>query len=87
MDAATLAIVLRATADRLTAMNPDTTMSANSLHSEVQLSVWDWHGIYNDAAVGRDITNTLTAVVDLPLTGTRAAYAERLREQYGAVTR
>ncbi|MFJ2675103.1 hypothetical protein [Streptomyces sp. NPDC087525] len=87
MDASTLDIVLRATADRLTAMNPDTAISAGALHSEVQLSVWDWHGIYNDAAVGRDITAVLTALADIPLTGTRGAYAERLREQAGAVTR
>ncbi|MFJ9214250.1 hypothetical protein [Streptomyces sp. NPDC102264] len=87
MDTATLDIVLRATADRLTAMTPDTTISASALHSEVQLSVWDWHGIYNDAQVGRDITAVLTALADIPLTGTRGAYAERLREQAGAVTR
>ncbi|RYJ26452.1 hypothetical protein CU044_3745 [Streptomyces sp. L-9-10] len=87
MDTATLDIVLGATADRLTAMNPDTTISAGALHSEVQLSIWDWHGIYNDAAVGRHITAVLTALADIPLTGTRGTYALRLREQYGAVTR
>ncbi|MCL7377455.1 hypothetical protein [Streptomyces sp. 35G-GA-8] len=87
MDAAALDIVLRATADRLTVMSPATAISVGALQSEVQLSVWDWHGIYNDAAVGRDITDTLAAVAELPLTGSRGAYAERLREQLGAVTR
>lgn len=87
MDSATLDIVLGATADRLTAMNPSTAMSPAALHSEVQLSVWDHHGTYNNAAVGRDITDTLTAVAELPLIGTRGAYAARIREQLGAVTR
>ncbi|MFD3917322.1 hypothetical protein [Streptomyces sp. NPDC058603] len=87
MDTTTLDMILRATADRLTAMNPDTTISANSLHSEVQLSVWNHHGTYNDTIVGRDITAVLTVLADIPLTGTRGAYAEQLRAQAGAVTR
>ncbi|MFD5033620.1 hypothetical protein ACFWM0_24915 [Streptomyces sp. NPDC058405] len=86
MEAATLAIVLRATADRLTAMHPDAAMSASVLRTEVQLSVWDHHGVYNNATVGRDINSALTAVAGLPLTGTRSLYALRLREQLGAVT-
>ncbi|MFF1957987.1 hypothetical protein ACFVWX_13475 [Streptomyces sp. NPDC058220] len=87
MDTAALDMVMRATADRLTAMHPDAAMSASVLRTEVQLSVWDHHGVYNNVRVGRDITSALTAVAGLPLTGTRAAYALRLREQLGAVTR
>lgn len=79
MDAAGIDIVLRATADRLAAMNPYAAMSPGALHREVQLSVWDHHGLYNGAKVGRDITAVLSAVADLPLTGTRDQYAARLR--------
>lgn len=78
--------ILRAAADRLTAMNPDTTMSRAALRTEVQLSVWDHHGTYNNTAVGRDITAVLAELAHIPLSGTRAAYAQRMREQYGAVT-
>ncbi|MFD8970520.1 hypothetical protein ACFV0C_36960 [Streptomyces sp. NPDC059568] len=88
MGTAPLSAVLAATADRLAAMNPAAPMSPAALHTEVQLSVWDWHGVYNDAVVGRDITAALTAVAALPLTGTRATYAADLRRQLAtAVTR
>ncbi|MFJ2209352.1 hypothetical protein [Streptomyces microflavus] len=74
-----LPAILTATADRLAQMTPHAAMSARALHCEVQLSVWDHHGLYNDVAVGRDITGTLAAIHDVPLTGTRAEYAALLR--------
>ncbi|MGW1295136.1 hypothetical protein [Streptomyces sp. NPDC002533] len=74
-----LPVILSAAADRLEQMTPRAAMSAHARHLEIQLSVWDHHGVYNNVAVGRDITAALTAVRDVPLTGTRAEYAARLR--------
>ncbi|CAO0836861.1 hypothetical protein SMICM17S_06097 [Streptomyces microflavus] len=74
-----LPAILTAPADRLDQMTPHAAMSARALHCEVQLSVWDHHGLYNDVTVGRDITGTLAAIHDVLLTGTRAEYAARLR--------
>ncbi|MER6635861.1 hypothetical protein ABT285_09890 [Streptomyces microflavus] len=74
-----LPAILTATADRLAQMTPHAAMSTRALHCEVQLSVWDHHGLYDNAVVGRDITGTLAAIHDVPLTGTRAEYAARLR--------
>ncbi|MGW5928057.1 hypothetical protein ACWF2L_17675 [Streptomyces anulatus] len=82
-----LPAILTATADRLEQMTPHAAMSDQARHREIQLSVWDHHGIYNDAVVGRDITGALAAVRDVPLTGTRAAYAARLRAASTAVAR
>ncbi|MFE2600136.1 hypothetical protein ACFXCZ_27215 [Streptomyces sp. NPDC059396] len=82
-----LGAVLGATADRLAAMNPATAMSPDALRTEVQLSVWDWHGVYNTAAVGRDITTTLAAAAELPIAGTRAQYADRLRQRFQPTVR
>ncbi|MFF1416544.1 hypothetical protein [Streptomyces sp. NPDC058280] len=62
MDAPALDMVLRATADRITAMHPDAAMSAGVLRTEVQLSVWDHHGTYSHVAVGRDITTRRRSV-------------------------
>ncbi|MEV6471583.1 hypothetical protein [Streptomyces sp. NPDC051657] len=76
--------ILRAAADRLEQMTPEATMSSRARFLEIQISVWDHHGIYNSAIVGRDITATLAAVHDLVLTGTRAEYAARLRRFVGA---
>lgn len=78
--------VLRNVAARLDAMNPGTIMSAGALHSEVQLAVWEYHGIYNDTIVGRDINTVLGAVRELPLVGTRAEYAMRIHLMLGAVS-
>lgn len=86
LDSAALDIVLRAVADRLDATNPGTIMSAARLHTEVQVAVWDWHGTYDNVAVGRDINTVLGTVHHLPLTGTRAEYALRLRLTLAAVT-
>ncbi|MBT2505139.1 hypothetical protein J7I98_04350 [Streptomyces sp. ISL-98] len=68
-------------------MNRRTRMSANSRFVEIQVAVWDYHGNYSSSTpeFGRDIVATLTAVRDLPLTGTRAEYAARLRLALGAV--
>ncbi|MEU4920203.1 hypothetical protein AB0G29_12690 [Streptomyces parvus] len=74
-----LPAILTATAERLERMTPQAAMSAHARHLEIQLSVWDHHGVYNNVAVGRDITAALTAIRDVPLTGTRAEYAARLR--------
>ncbi|NDZ63585.1 hypothetical protein [Streptomyces cyaneofuscatus] len=82
-----LPAILTATADRLEQMTPQAAMSEQARHTEIQLSVWGHHGVYNDAVVGRDITGTLAAVRDVPLTGTRAEYAARLRTAVLAVTR
>ncbi|MFE7128937.1 hypothetical protein [Streptomyces sp. NPDC057617] len=79
---AQLAPVLTATADRLTATNPSSAMSPAALHMGIQLSVWDRHGAYNTAAVGRDITTALAATAELPIAGTRAQYADRLRQRF-----
>ncbi|MFI2358168.1 hypothetical protein ACH5AG_26260 [Streptomyces anulatus] len=62
-------------------------MSEHAGRLEIQLSVWDHRGVYNDVAVGRDVTAALAAVRDVPLTGTRAAYAARLRAVSTAVAR
>lgn len=82
-----LPAILTAAAGRLEQMTPQAAMSEHARHLEIQLSVWDHHGVYNDVAVGRDITATLAAVRDVPLTGTRAAYAARLRTAATAVNR
>ncbi len=74
-----LPVILTAAADRLEQMTPQAAMSAHARHLEIQISVWDHHGVYNSAAVGRDITAALAAIRDVPLTGTRAEYAARLR--------
>lgn len=74
-----LPAILTAAADRLDQMTPNAAMSVQARHCEVQISVWDHHGLYNDVAVGRDITGTLAAIRNVPLTGTGAAYAGRLR--------
>ncbi|WP_046500770.1 hypothetical protein [Streptomyces odonnellii] len=74
-----LAPVLGATADRLATTSPSAAMSPAALHMGIQLSVWDRHGAYNTAAVGRDITRALAATAELPLVGTCAQYAVRLR--------
>ncbi|XUZ24725.1 hypothetical protein ACQVDT_07055 [Streptomyces sp. RMIT01] len=74
-----LPAILSAAADRLEQMTPQASMSAHARHLEIQISVWDHHGVYNNVAVGRDITGALTAIRDVPLTGTRAEYAARLR--------
>ncbi|WP_367572796.1 hypothetical protein [Streptomyces globisporus] len=74
-----LPVILTATAERLEQMTPQASMSAHARHLEIQLSVWDHHGVYNNVAVGRDITAALAAIRDVPLTGTRAQYAARLR--------
>ncbi|WP_433406932.1 hypothetical protein [Streptomyces sp. CA-146814] len=79
--------ILHATADRIERMTPDATMSDGCRFTEIQISTWDHHGRYNNVAVGQDITATLTAVRDLPLTGTRAEYAARLRFHVRQVTR
>ncbi|MFE4649306.1 hypothetical protein [Streptomyces sp. NPDC056707] len=71
--------ILDAAADRLDRMNPATAMTERARFVDIQVSVWDHHGVYNDVAVGRDITATLIVVRDLPLAGTRAEYATRLR--------
>lgn len=83
---ATLDIILSGAADRLDAINPDTAMSSNTRFLQIQLAVWDHHGVYNGAEVGRDITAALAAVRDLPLTGTRGEYAARLRLTLKSVT-
>ncbi|MFJ9889823.1 hypothetical protein ACIQRW_28765 [Streptomyces sp. NPDC091287] len=82
-----LPAILTAAASRLEQMTPQAAMSEQARRAEIQLSVWDHHGVYNDVAVGRDITATLAAVRDVPLTGTRAAYAARLRAAATAVNR
>ncbi|MER7696187.1 hypothetical protein [Streptomyces sp. NPDC096095] len=82
-----LPAILTAAADRLEQMTPQAAMSEDARHLEIQVSVWDHHGLYNNVAVGRDITATLTAIHDVPLTGTRAAYATRLRAAITTVTR
>ncbi|MFC8658082.1 hypothetical protein ACFUCT_23220 [Streptomyces parvus] len=74
-----LPAILSAAADRLEQMTPQASMSAHARHLEIQISVWDHHGVYNNVAVGRDITAALTAIRDVPLIGTRAEYAARLR--------
>ncbi|MYV56459.1 hypothetical protein, partial [Streptomyces sp. SID3212] len=79
MDAAALDIVLRAAATRIEAMTPGARMQQSALRTAVQLSVWDHHGVYNDAAVGPDIITALAAADDVPLAGTRREYAVRLR--------
>ncbi|MGS2588069.1 hypothetical protein [Streptomyces hebeiensis] len=86
LDSAAVSVILRAVANRLDALNPHTRITRGPLRTEVQLSVWDWHGTYSNAVVGRDITTVLAAIVDLPLTGTRADYAQALRTHLGAVT-
>ncbi|MFD8581535.1 hypothetical protein [Streptomyces californicus] len=82
-----LPAILCAAATRLEQMNPDASMSEHARHREIQVSVWDHHGIYNNAVVGRDITAVLASIRDVPLAGTRAAYADRLRATARTVTR
>lgn len=84
--ATSLDIILRTAADRLDRMNPHARMTERLRFIEIQLSVWGYHGLYNDVQVGRDITGALIAVRDLPLDGTRAEYATRLRLAAGVVT-
>ncbi|MFJ8844321.1 hypothetical protein ACIRFF_15615 [Streptomyces cyaneofuscatus] len=79
--------ILRAAADRIEQMTPDAIMSSDARFLEIQISVWDHHGIYNSVTVGRDITAALIAVRHLPLTGTRAEYATRLRLNLRQVNR
>ncbi|MDJ0460612.1 hypothetical protein [Streptomyces sp. H27-C3] len=85
-DTARVREILRSVCDRLESMNRHTAMRENTRFIEAQLAVWDHHGDYNSSpAVGRDIVATLTALRDLPLDGTRADYADRLRLALGAV--
>lgn len=79
LDNAAIDTILRAIAGRLDAMNPGTIMSANTLHTEVQVAVWDWHGTYTDVIAGRDINTVLGMVRHLPLVGTRTEYSLRIR--------
>lgn len=85
-DAARIRTILFAAADRIERINPGAAMSERHRFTEVQLAVWDHHGVYNGAIVGRDITTTLAAVRHLPLTGSRAEYSARLRLAAGSVT-
>lgn len=86
LDSAGLDIVLRDVARRLSEINPGTIMSANRLHTEVQVAVWDYHGTYTDVVVGPDINRVIGHVRHLPLTGTRCEYALRLRLMLAGVT-
>ncbi|GGX02063.1 hypothetical protein [Streptomyces chryseus] len=85
-DADRIRKILEDAARRLNAANPDTAMSENARFTHIQIAVWEYHGRYDDVNVGDDITATLTAVRDLPLTGSRDEYAARLRLALRAVT-
>lgn len=79
-EAPSLDAILTGAAILLEAINPDTAMSAGALLTQVQLSVWQQHGIYaNTEATTADRDTALAAARHLPLTGTRAEFAARLR--------
>lgn len=73
-------LILDAAATRIQAMTPHAPMTEACRFTEIQISTWDHHGVYNSVSVGQDITAALAAVQPLPLTGTRTQYAHAVRQ-------